>query len=108
MKPLVTCQFSGTCLQNQKFVESVSLLWLRHGQLWKVISRVPFGFCLAYIYSFERFFSQLFNGIYDFFVTSAVIEFEEEMYKNHRNLKFSENPTRLRVEDTARDRVVGF
>jgi hypothetical protein len=55
MKPLVTCQFSGTCPQSENFGESVSLLWLRDGQLWKQISRVLFGLCSAYIYSLERF-----------------------------------------------------
>jgi hypothetical protein len=58
---LVTCQFSGTCLQN--FVEFDILFSLQHSQLWKQISRVLFRFCSAYIYSFERFFSQLSNDV---------------------------------------------
>jgi hypothetical protein len=64
IKPLVTCQFSGTCLQSQKFVESVNRFCQQSGQLWKLISLVLFGFRSSYIYSFERVFSQLFNDVY--------------------------------------------
>ncbi len=82
MKPLVTCQFSGACLQSQNFVENLALFWLLKGQLRKQISRILLGFCSAHIYSFERFFGQLFNGIYDYFVIFAVIELGEQMQKN--------------------------
>jgi hypothetical protein len=48
-KPLVSCQFSGTCPQSQNFGENlVPILWLRQGQLWSQISWVLFGFCSAY------------------------------------------------------------
>jgi hypothetical protein len=57
MKLLVTCHFSGTCLQSENFrnFKSLGLFWLRNGQLWKQISRVRFGFCSTYIYSFVSF-----------------------------------------------------
>ncbi len=82
MEPLVTPQFSGTCLPSQNFGEKLGRFRLRNCQLLRQISRVLFGFCSAYIYSFERFFSQLFNGIHDYFVTFTIFEIEEKMQKN--------------------------
>jgi hypothetical protein len=32
-EPLVTCQFSGTCLQSENFGENLAIFWLRSGQL---------------------------------------------------------------------------
>jgi hypothetical protein len=81
-EPLVTCQFSGTCLQSQDIVENLALFWLWKGQFRKQISRVLFGFCSAYIYSFERFFGQLPSDVYEYFVTFVVFELEERMPKN--------------------------
>ncbi len=49
MKPLVTCQFFGTCCQSQNFGGTPNLLWLWKGHLWNQISRVLFRFCSAYI-----------------------------------------------------------
>jgi hypothetical protein len=49
IKHLVTPQFSGTCLQSQNFGEIQGSFRLRHGQFWKQISRVLFGFYSAYI-----------------------------------------------------------
>jgi hypothetical protein len=63
MKPLVTLHSLGEGFQSQNLGENVCFLWLRKGQLWNQISQVLFGFCSAYIYSDERFFSQLFNGV---------------------------------------------
>ncbi len=72
MKPLVTCYFFGTCPQSQNIGGTPNLLWLRHGQLWNQISRLLFRFCSAYIYSFERFFGQLSNDVFDNFVNFIV------------------------------------
>jgi hypothetical protein len=66
-KPLVTCQFSGTCLQSQNFGGTSNLLWLLKGQLWSQISRVLLVICSAYIYSLERFFGQLFIDAFENF-----------------------------------------
>jgi hypothetical protein len=43
MKSLVTCQFSGTCLQSENFGENVSLFWLL---FWSTLE--------LNIYSFEQ------------------------------------------------------
>jgi hypothetical protein len=48
-------QFSSTGLQSQNFKEIVYLFCLRHGQLWKQISRVLFGFCSTYIFNRKVF-----------------------------------------------------
>jgi hypothetical protein len=57
LKSLVTCQFFGTGFQSQNFREIGGRFWLRMGQLWTRISRLLFGICSAYMYSFERSFS---------------------------------------------------
>jgi hypothetical protein len=72
-------RFPSMGLQSQNFGENVIFFWLWNGQLWKLISRVLFGFCSAYIYTFERFFSQLFNGVYDIFVSFAVFRLQEKI-----------------------------
>jgi hypothetical protein len=66
-------------VQCQNFVEIVSRFCQQSGQLWKLISRVLFGFCSAYLYSFERFFSQLFNDVYCFFISFAVFRLQKNM-----------------------------
>jgi hypothetical protein len=91
MEPLVTCQFSGTCLQSQNFGENLDLFWLWNDQFRKQISRVLFGICSAYIYSFDRFFGLLSSDVYEYFVTFAVFELEERMQKNL--WKFAKNLT---------------
>ncbi len=48
-------RFPSMGLQSQNFGENVIFFWLWNGQLWKLISRILFGFCSAYIYTFERF-----------------------------------------------------
>jgi hypothetical protein len=63
MKLLVTLHILSAGFQSQNLGENIRFPWLRKGQLWNQISRVLFEFCSAYIYSFERFFSQLFNGV---------------------------------------------
>ncbi len=82
MKPLVTYHSSGICLQSQNFVEFDILFSLRKGQLWTPISRLLLGFRWAYIYSFERFFSQLFNGVLKNFDTFLFIQLLIQMWKN--------------------------
>jgi hypothetical protein len=64
MKPLVTCQFSGTCLRSQKFVESLNRFYQQSGQLWKQIARVLFGFRSAYIYTHLKGFLVSFLMMY--------------------------------------------
>jgi hypothetical protein len=88
MKPVVILHFSG--LQSENFGESVSLFWLWKCQLWMLISRVLLGFCSAYIYSFERFFSQLFNGVHGNLPFSSFLVIDENVKKigkKHINLK---------------------
>jgi len=79
IKPFIASHFSGTDLQIVNFEEKVGLLWLREGQFLNQISRVLFGFCSAYIYSFERFFCQLFNNMFDKFVGFVVFELEAKI-----------------------------
>jgi hypothetical protein len=74
-------RFPSMGLQSQNLVEIVSRFCQRSGQLWKLISQVLLEFSSAYIYSFERFFSQLFNDVYDSFVSVVVFRLQEKMYK---------------------------
>jgi hypothetical protein len=57
----------GTRPQSENFRKTVSRSGLRKGRLWRQISRVLFGFCSAYIYPFERIFSQLFKNVFKIF-----------------------------------------
>jgi hypothetical protein len=66
-------------LQTQNFVEIVSRFCQQSGQLWTRISPDWFGFCSAYIHSFERFFGQLFNDAYNIFVSFAFFSLQEKM-----------------------------
>jgi hypothetical protein len=76
-KPFVTCHFPGTCLQSKNFGENLDLFSQQSGQLSSQKSPLLLGICSAYIYSFERFFSQVFNDVYDYFVSFQVFELED-------------------------------
>jgi hypothetical protein len=72
MKPHVAAHFPGTGLQSEDFVEFAIRFSLRKGRLWNQISQVLLGFCSAYIYPIERFFSQLFNDVFNNFISFIV------------------------------------
>jgi hypothetical protein len=72
MKPHVAAHIPGTGLQSQDFAEFAIRFSLRKGQLWNQISQVLLGFCSAYLYSIERFFSQLFNDAFNNFINFIV------------------------------------
>jgi hypothetical protein len=65
-------RFPSLGLQSESFVEFAIRFSLRKGQLWNQISRLLLGFCSAYIYSFERFFCQLFNGVLGIWQFSSI------------------------------------
>jgi hypothetical protein len=81
-KPLVTCHFPGTCFQSWNFIENLDLFSQQIGRLSSQISPVLLGFYSAYIYSFERFFDQLFNDVYENFKKFVLFELEVKMQKN--------------------------
>jgi hypothetical protein len=88
-KPLVVPHFFGTGLQSQNFREFDILFSLRKGQLWTPISRLLLGFCSAYIYSFERFFSQLFNNGLEICQFSSFFVIDENVGKRVNKYRFS-------------------
>jgi hypothetical protein len=73
--------FSSTCLQSQNFIKNTGHFRRRKGQLWDQISPVLFKFVSAYIYSFERFFCQLFNDVFEIWIQILVFEIRAKMQK---------------------------
>jgi hypothetical protein len=82
-------RFPSMGLQNQNFGENVIFFWLWNGLLWKLISRVLFGF-FQHIYTCSKGFLVSFSMIYMIFLT--VLQFSDYRRKYRKecekNTKF--------------------